>query len=101
MGGGTGGMIGYKFDFVTLMRFEIGLIASSQYHKCDFLGIGVRTLQVVVVVVVACKFSKPVQVCDVSYDPQAGLVAGAEEVSEKVFEFIIAVGAPDSSDPDQ
>jgi hypothetical protein len=29
MGGGTGGMIGYKFDFATLMRFEIGLIASS------------------------------------------------------------------------
>jgi hypothetical protein len=29
-------------------------------------------------------------------------VAGAEEeVSEKAFEFIIAVGTPDSSDPDQ
>ncbi len=40
------------------------------------------------------------QACDVTYNPQAGLVAGAE-VSEKVFEFIIAVGAPDSSDPDQ
>jgi hypothetical protein len=72
------------------------LIASSWYHKCDFLGIGVRTLQVVVVVVVPCKFSKPVQACDVTYNPQAGA-----EVSEKVLEFIIAVEAPDSSDPDQ